>query len=195
MQHLGKTVKFTFTFNPTKGLEWPTISILVNNFQIHTQTITPENFTVTVHAYMHRCPNNISIYYFNKHERETVIKDNQIVADQSLELVSVHADDILLESWFWTEHCYYPQYFVGYKKQAPDAPSTLRSQLIWHFPGRYMIMELPNSDQFWNWYQKTRTEKILSTLVDPTGQLKENHQPIDDEDKKTIQAIKDIINV
>jgi hypothetical protein len=195
MRHLGKTVKFTFEFRATKGRTWPSLYILVNNFQIHTQEVNPESHRVTVDVFMDHGPNNISIGFFSKQERETVIKDGEIVADQSLELLKVYADDILLESWFWTEHFYIPEYFQGYKKQFPDAPTQLRSQLLWHFPGRYIFMNLPSSTNFWHWYQTERTGRVLDTLIDPTGQIRDNYNPLDDEDRALINEIKKLIDV
>jgi hypothetical protein len=196
MQYLGKpTVKFTFKFRATQGRTWPSAHILVNNFQIHTQEINNVNTEMSVDVFMDRGPNNISICFFSKQERETVIEQGNIVADQSLELIAVYADDILLESWFWTDHYYLAQYFRGYKKQFPDAPEQLYSQLIWHFPGRFMITNLPSTADFWDWYQKNRTSRVLKDLVDPTGQLLENFNPLDDEDRALIKEIKEIINV
>jgi hypothetical protein len=195
MQHHGKTVKFEFTFNPVQGLTWPAVNILVNNFQISTNTVSPESPTVAVDVHADSGSNNISIVYFNKHERETVMEHGNIVADQSLELLSIRADDILLEPWVWTEHYYLPSYFQGFKRQFPDAPDRLRSQLVWHFPGRYMITGLPDTKQFWNWYQAQRTARVLDELVDPTGQIRSNYDPLDDEDKELIKDIKNLINV
>jgi hypothetical protein len=195
MQHHGKTVKFEFIFKPVQGLTWPAVNILVNNFQISTNTVSPESPTVTVDVHADSGSNNISIVYFNKHERETVLEHGNIVADQSLELLSIRADDILLEPWVWTEHYYLPSYFQGFKRQFPDAPDRLRSQLVWHFPGRYMITGLPDTKQFWNWYQAQRTARVLEELIDPTGQIRSNYDPLDNEDKELIKDIKNLINV
>ena len=195
MRPRGDKITFEFKFNPQPGLTWPRIFILVNNYQINTFEINSKDTSASVTVDFDRAPNNISIGYFNKYESETVIEDGKIVRDQSLELLSVHADDILLEPWFWTDHYYYPSYFQGYLKSNPDAPKEQRSQLVWHFPGRYMIMNLPNSQDFWSWYQEQRTQRVLSNLVDPTGQIRNNHRGISDEDLQLIKEIKQTLDV
>jgi len=195
MRPRGDKITFEFKFNPQPGVTWPRIFILVNNYQINTFEINSKDTSASVTVDFAQVPNNISIGYFNKYESETVLEDGKIVRDQSLELLSVHADDILLESWFWTDHYYYPSYFQGYLRSNPDAPKEQRSQLVWHFPGRYMIMNLPNSQDFWSWYQEQRTQRVLSTLVDPTGQIRDNHRSISDEDLQLIKEIKQTLDV
>jgi len=195
MQPRGNKITFEFKFNPRPGKTWPKIFILVNNYQINTFEITSKDTSASVTVDFSHAPNNISIGYYNKYESETVLEDGEIVRDQSLELLSVYADDILLEPWFWTDHYYYPSYFQGYLKSNPDAPATQRSQLVWHFPGRYMIMNLPNSRDFWAWYQEQRTQRVLSTLVDPTGQIRDNHRAVSEEDLELIKEIKQTLDV
>lgn len=195
MRHLGKTLNFEFEFRATRGVNWPSFSVLVNNFQVSTHTITDRDRTVSVDLYFDSGVNNINLYYYSKHQYETVVSNGVIVADQTLELVNMRVDGIQLEPWFWTDHYYLPQYFQGYKKQFPDAPERLPSQLIWHFPGRYRMMDLPNSNDFWKWYQQERTQRVLKSLVDPTGQIRANHEPLDSEDQQLIKEIKKLIDV
>ena len=195
MQHLGKTLNFEFEFRATRGINWPNLGILVNNLQISTHTITDSDRTVSIDLYFDNGANNIDLHYYSKHQYETVMDHGVITADQTLELVNVFVDGIQMEPWFWTDHYYLPQYFPGFKKQNPDASERLPSQLIWHFPGRYRMMHLPDSDDFWAWYQKERTRRVLGVLVDPTGQIRANHQLLDDEDQQLIQEIKKLIDV
>lgn len=195
MRHLGKTINFEFVFRAIKGINWPTMSILVNNLQVSTHTITDRDHTVSVDLFFESDVNHINLYYYSKHERETVMHEGKIVADQSLELLRVYADGILLEPWFWTDHYYLPFYFKGFRDQFPDAPETLPSQLIWHFPGRYRMMNLPSTKNFWKWYQDERTRRVLENLVDPTGQIRANHEPLDQEDQQLIKEIKKLIDV
>jgi hypothetical protein len=112
-----------------------------------------------------------------------------------LELVSIRVDGILLDSWFWTDGVYTPNYFKGYLEQVPNAPKEIVSQLIWHFPGRFTLRNLPRGTKFWDWYQQERTKRLTKDLVDPTGQLKENLNPMDDEARALVQEIKKLINV
>jgi hypothetical protein len=196
-QPRGK-VTFEFHFRATCGRSWPRMMMLANNMTMSNNEITDQDTCVTLELQDYawdRAPNNISIAYFSKTERETVMRDGSIVADQSLELVKVLADDILLEPWFWTDHCYYPDYFRGYLEQCPDAPKKIKSQLCWHFPGRFMLLNLPVYSEFWTWYHEQRTTRILKDLVDPTGQIKNNHRGLTNEDRELIKELKDTLYV
>lgn len=195
MPPVGNYLDFEFTFCATRGRTWPAVHLLANNFQHDVVTIGHSNLSVHVRMCLNSDVNNIAIGYFNKRESETIIEQGQIVADQSLELVSIHVDGILLEPWFWTQGTYTPEYFIGYLKQVPNAPKELPSQLIWHFPGRFTIRNLPGGCKFWDWYHHERTARVLKDLVDPTGQILANFDPLDDSDKKLIKDIKKLIDV
>ena len=58
-----------------------------------------------------------------------------------------------------------------------------------------MIMNLPDSKNFWPWYQEQRTQRVLSTLIDPTGQIRDNHRGVSDEDLQLIKEIKQTLDV
>ena len=196
--HLRGKLHFEVTFRPTQGRNWPRVSALVDNMQVQNYEVTEEAPSIQFEVkdfIWDTPPHNISFAYFSKDEQETVMKDGNIIKDQSLELVSVHADGILLEPWFWTDHDYYPSYFQGFLKTNPKAPRELRSQLIWHFPGRYMIKNLPNFAEFWPWYQEQRTTRVLKDLIDPTGQISDNHRKLSDTDRELLKDIKAILNV
>ena len=195
MRHLGKTLNFEFEFRATRGRNWPSFSVLINNFQVSTHTVTDRDRVFAVDLFFDNDRNHLNLSYFNKHQYETVVENGVIVADQTLELVNIRVDGIQMEPWFWTDHYYLPQYFRGFKQQNPDAPETLPSQLIWHFPGRFRMMDLPPGDEFWSWYQKERTQRVLSNLVDPTGQIRANHNGTDQEDQQLIKEIKKMIDV
>lgn len=195
MRHLGKTLNFEFEFRATCGRTWPSFSILINNFQVSTHTVTDRDRVFSADLFFDNDRNHVNLNYFNKHERETVVDNNLIVADQTLELLNIRVDGIQMEPWFWTDHYYLPHYFSGFKKQNPNAPETLPSQLIWHFPGRFRMMNLPAGRDFWSWYQSERTRRVLSTLIDPTGQIRSNHDPMSAEDQQLIAEIKKLIDV
>lgn len=194
MQLSGKT-KFTFTFNSTQGLSWPEVSLTVNDQYITRTVIDDQNKTLSAVVNLDQEGNTIILNYVNKTEQETIVEDGKIIKDQSLELAKVHIDDILVDSWFWTESYYYPRYFESYLKQFPSSPRQLKSQLIWHFPGAYIINKIPNANQFWDNYHKTRMDIIVKNLDDPTGHLIQNLTALDEEDKENINEIKRIIDV
>jgi len=195
MRHLGNTLNFEFEFRATQGRNWPSFAVLINNFQVSTHTVTDQNRVFAVDLFFNDERNHVNLHYFNKHQSETVTENGVIVADQTLELINIRVDGIQMEPWFWTDHYYLPQYFRGFKEQHPNAPETLPSQLIWHFPGRFRMMDLPASDDFWPWYQTERTKRVLNNLVDPTGQIRANHDPMDQEDQRLIKEIKKLIDV
>jgi len=193
MAQSNNILEFQFTFCATKGRTWPCVHFLSNDNKITTAEVIDK--PVNVNLNLDSNNNNISIDYFNKREWETIIEQGKIVQDQSLELVSVHVDGILLDSWFWTDGVYHPNYFKGFLDQVPDAPTEIKSQLIWHFPGVFVINNVPGGNMFWDWYQQQRTIRIKEGLVDPTGQLNENLNPMDNESKALISKIKQLINV
>jgi hypothetical protein len=187
-------IEFEITFNATKGINWPCVSVLSNDKPLGSYTVTDEKSTIVFEVNnFENLPNNLSIVYFNKNESETIVKNGKIVQDQSLELIKIRADGILLESWFWTDNYYYPNYFEGYLKNVNDAPKKIMSQLHWHFPGKFVITELPNCNNFWQWYKKQRTNRVLAELIDPTGQIKNNYNSITDEDRLLLAELKEIL--
>lgn len=119
---------------------------------IHCDLAVPEDVTC------------LNIWY-HKIEQETVVENGQIVLDQHLQLHRIWVDDVLMEPWFVTEGCYYPQYFAGIAQKFPDWPRELPSQLIWHFPGCYKIYL---ATPFWPWYgtQRRKFCKPLHTDKD-----------------------------
>lgn len=191
-------IEFEFRFRATQGRSWPRIILLANNMTMGYHDINNQRCSASMVLKDYswsQGPNNISISYFSKDERDTVVRGGSIVADQSLELISIHADGILLEPWFWTDHCYQPDYFRGFLEKQPDAPRKIKSQLIWHFPGRFTITGLPVWSQFWSWYQSERTSRVIKDLVDPTGQISNNHRGFSDEDRALINDIKETLHV
>ena len=57
------------------------------------------------------------------------------------------------------------------------------------------LLDLPVYSEFWTWYQGQRTTRILKDLVDPTGQIKNNHRGLTDEDRGLIKDLKDALYV
>lgn len=186
---------FTLTFRPVFSVSWPAVKIFVNNSLIHEQTVD-ENCTCSFVANLNQTQNQISVNYYNKIQENTVIdSQGNIESDQSLEIKSVHVNDILLGSWFLTEGHYQPRYFEGFLQQNPGAPAKLKSQLIWHFPGTFALPELPNHEKFWWWYRDQRRYVFVSQTR-ATDRVKEeaylgsleSHQSLIDEIKKIINV-------
>lgn len=148
-------MKFTVIAQGTHSIEWPKIQLLVNGqncgqHEIHNQSEV--DFDINLDQPM----NIIEIAYINKQQNHTVFDQGQIVQDQLLEICQVRLDNILLDHWFLTQGHYYPHYFEGFLQQCPDANRKIRSQLIWHFPGRFVFESVPSAKDFWLWYRDQR---------------------------------------
>lgn len=141
-------------------------------------------------------PNNmITIEYFNKLESHTRVENSVIVQDQYVELIDLRVDDILLDRWMLTESDYQPAYFDGFRLTNPTAPVTIRSQLIWHFPGQLILQSLPPADVFWEWYYHQRRNVYVDFLDGKDQQRNEQYAGSTELYAELIQEIKDLINV
>ena len=189
-------MKFTVVAKGTKSTEWPRLRILVNelcygDFEIidcceHDVNIELPNVNT----------NFIELDYYNKNESHTIVENGQIVCDQSLELVSIRIDDILLDNWFITEGYYCPRYFAGFKQQFPDAPSTVKSQLIWHFPGNFQFAPIPAESQFWFWYRDQRKLVHSAQYITAKDRARdEGYVGSLDLHKELVEEIRRLINV
>jgi hypothetical protein len=139
--------------------EWPEIKIWVDDI-CHghglVQGVSEIDFEIT----LPNPKNCLRIDYVNKKEHHTKIVDGIVVADQSLTLQQIRFDDILCDTWMLTDGLYRPRYFPGFLERCPAAAEVLPSQLIWHFPGSFILPELPTEQCFWDWYRDQRYEHM-----------------------------------
>ena len=187
-------MKLTIIAKGTHSIDWPEIEVSVNN-QIVGKDIVTEYSELDFEFELSCTENQISIRYTNKKEHHTIQQNNVIVSDQSLTLVGIRFNDILLSNWMITDGDYYPEYFEGFKNQVPDAPTKLHSQLIWHFPGRFELPTLPYKDNFWRWYQHQNRMIHVRAHDTKTGLFKENFLGSFESYQDLINEIKKIINV
>lgn len=182
-------MKFLFEFFPTQGQSWPKISIgygdqCYNNLTVSDQTPIELDFSG-------EC-DNIKITY-HKSPNETIVDQGTIIKDQSIQLNRIWVDDVLMEPWFITEGCYYPQYFASIKEQFPDWPTQIPSQLIWHFPGIYTITI---AHPFWPWYSNQRKKFSQVQHTDKDKERWENwsgsHQAHSDIVQEIYQLLKNV---
>lgn len=158
-----------FLFKPIYCNGWPEICILLNGNEVYKNTVSDKSTLVEFTGVVFDTLNVMEIHYTNKTEWHTITNDNnEIVDDQTLTIEKCYVDNMLLHDWFITDGYYEPNYFPGYIQQHKDQKSnyplveTLKSELTWHFPGKYVIMfEMP----FWEWYHsqhfKHRTFKNM----------------------------------
>jgi len=159
---------FRFELVPTKGMTWP--SVYVTGMNNEHGPFTIENALQHVEIDL-EVDKSVCIKYV-KNQSETVMQDNAIVADQALQLRRCWVDDVLMESWFLTESCYHPRYFSGFLDQYPDSASEIKSQLVWHFPGEFIIkFEMP----FWDWYHQQRQHYHRFNNIDKDQERWENY--------------------
>jgi len=172
----------------------PEIKIFENN-QCIGQHIVQDLCELDVEIQLAQPNNVISINYFNKLGSHTKIEDSVIVQDQFVELMDLRLDDILLDRWMLTESDYCPDYFAGFQLANPDAPAIIRSQLIWHFPGQFVLQSLPSTGVFWEWYYHQRRNVYVDQLDARDQQRNEQYAGSTELYPELIQEIKDIINV
>ena len=148
-------MKLTVIAQGEYSVEWPILEVVVNKVVIGHYTVAgmaEADFEISLEHDV----NQVCINYINKQEHHTKVNNNVVVTDQSLELLGLRIDDIKLQSWTITQGYYQPKYFEGFLQQNPKADLVLKSQLIWHFPGSFVLPPLPKEDNFWEWYRQQR---------------------------------------
>lgn len=187
-------MKFTVIAKGTHSVEWPRIEVFVNGKSVGEREVQ-ESSELNFDIDLDQEQNYIRMHYSNKQQHHTVVENGSIVSDQSVELLQVRLDDILLDTWFLTEAHYAPDYFEGFKLQNASAPDQLKSQLIWHFPGNFVFPAVPSESKFWFWYRDQRRFIHIKTYSDKDGYREENYIGSLDPLTDLIQEIKNVINI
>lgn len=149
---------------------WPQVEISSPGSDTVQKTVVQQD-VVTITVPQANTDQHIKICYRNKTEQDTMVQDHAIVQDQTLTLGRVWCDGILMESWLVTDGSYTPWYFAGYLEHCPQAPTSLPSQLIWHFPGEY---RLDFRTPFWPWYSQERRDRVTLLNIDRDEERWEN---------------------
>lgn len=187
-------MKLTVIAQGTHSIEWPVIEVFVNDRSVgsaEVQELSELDFDISLDQEQ----NYIRIHYTNKEEHHTVVNNGEIVSDQSVEVLQVRLDDILLDTWFLTEAHYKPDYFTGFQLSNPLAPQQLKSQLIWHFPGTLVLPAVPDEDKFWFWYRDQRRFIHVKHHSDKDGYREENYSGSLDPLTDLIQEIKNVLDI
>lgn len=184
----------TIIANGVYSDDWPEIQVFENDNLCGTAKIQ-EHSQVDFQLQLNKNSNIIRIDYTNKTESSTKVNDGAVVSDQYLEIKNIRLNNILLDKWILTESDYYPNYFLGFLNNNPHAEKKLHSQLIWHFPGSFVVQPLPNKDVFWEWYFY-QCRYVYVKQYDEKGKSREEHysgslNPL----TNLISEIKRIINV
>lgn len=174
--------------------DWPEIEVFENDVLCGVskiQELSEVSFPINLEANQ----NIIRIAYTNKTEASTKVQDGVIISDQYLEIKNIRINNILLDQWILTESDYYPTYFSGFLEANSCAETKLRSQLIWHFPGNFIIQPLPNKNKFWEWYYHQRRHVYVNQMSIRDQERNEQYAGSTDPLTELITEIKTIINV
>jgi hypothetical protein len=187
-------MKLTVIAQGTHSVEWPQLEVVVNNVSAGIQEIQTHS-EIDFDIDLSQEQNHIEIRYVNKKEHHTVVENGEIISDQSVELIQLRLNDILLDDWFITTGHYSPNYFEGFKTLNPNAPDTLKSQMIWHFPGSFIFVPVPNKNNFWFWYRDQRRYIHVKQYNNKDQYREENYVGSLDPLEDLIKEIKHVINI
>lgn len=186
-------MKLTIIGSGNFSRDWPEISVVVNNRTIDTFTIKDYS-EVHCEVDLSNNSNQIEFHYINKTEDHTEVVNNIVINDQFVEIKKIRFDDILCESWMLTEGYYLPTYFDGFLNKFPNSPEKLKSQLIWHFPGKFLLPILPNENNIWEWYSKQRYIFHKQNFNEKSKMRDEGYVGTSKLHHDLLNEIKDIIN-
>lgn len=157
---------FQITYKSSFCYEWPKIKVYNNDIFLKKVECDNNQFTF---SFVPQEKNNLIFEWFNKTEKHTKVENGKIVQDQSFELINLRVDNIQVESWLLTDSYYEPKYFRGFINQQQTLrknfplEKTIKSQTIWHFPGRFVFSEFPKN--FWDFYfQKKQNKEVINFL-------------------------------
>lgn len=185
-------MKFNLELSATVGVTWPKLNISVNKTNVGCFVIDESTKIIEFECTDITDQNTLTLS-FNKTQNETVISDNgDILQDQSLTLCRMWIDDVLMEPWMLTDGVYSPEYFQGFLNQHPDSPKEIKSQLSWHFPGKYVIRFL---QPFWPWYSNIRRQYSKKINLDKDKERWENYSGSFESHQDLVNEIYTLINV
>jgi hypothetical protein len=186
-------MKFNIEFFAEAGNCWPEISVSINDVHVKNFVINQKCCVIEFYSDLNSVKNTLELYYFNKTQDETIISTTgEITKDQSLRLNRIWVDDVLMQTWFLTDGQYVPEYFDGFLSQFPNSPKILKSQLNWHFPGKYNINF---SNPFWPWYSNNRKHHSKKINVDKDQERWENYSGSFNSHQDLVNEIYNLINV
>jgi|TARA_B110000977_G_scaffold159595_1_gene203583 hypothetical protein len=160
-------LEFEITYKSSFCKEWPKLRIYNKNNLIKEVECSGDKFGFSFDP----SDKNILIFdWYNKTEKHTKSTNGKITEDQTLELLNIRVDGIQIENWVMTDSHYEPRYFKGFVKQHQEQrlnhplEKTLKSQLVWHFPGKFMLAEF--TGDFWDWYFVKKQNKEVIKFLD-----------------------------
>lgn len=184
-----------FTFEVEPSIDWPSVNVIVNG-----QSQRQVMLSSAISVFTISCPfdleqNTVTVDYFSKTPQHTLIKNGNIVQDESVRFVELRFDDILVEPWVWNQGIYCPRYFKGFSDANPGAPVSISADRHWFFPGTYNMGPWPPDEKFWWWYRDERRRKTLDVIQKIDGNREDSHMGSLDNYQEEIDKIKRILGV
>jgi hypothetical protein len=161
----------------SRGATWPTWTVNQPNTIIDTREDGHNQF-VTVDINITTSP--VIINNTGKTDQDTIVKDGQIIRDQSLTIQRMWANGVLLENEQISRFAkFYPIYQKNNIDYAQDHNITLPleiHQLNFYYNGKWIFeFEQP----FFTWYN----QQLMDSLTNVNGHVKRSHLGIGDPDK------------
>lgn len=154
--------EFKIVLTQEKGANWPSVAIQPDAVEIDSSMIN--DYKKTVSYLVVNCKNSIQLDYMSKEATETVVDaSGKILHDQTVEIVAVYVDDILLDQQFLFDHSKYtPKYNLSFVEYCAKNNITLTTEAhsatkFWH-NGHWAF---DFSDDFWSWYCSKRKNAVL----------------------------------
>lgn len=147
-------MQFDLYFEFTYGNSWPTLEFATDVVE-STLSMDEHRQSVLYRVTTDDC--KIAFKNINKKESDTVIEAGQIVRDQTVKLIKILADDILLDANLIRSHISFrPQYSPGYLSYCQEhniVPQEITREDTLFFNGEWVFeFEQP----FWKWYARCR---------------------------------------
>jgi hypothetical protein len=156
------------------GISWPKYQ-----FNLHNETVTPSKDISYQRLVRHsgQAQNNLALTWPQKLACETVLENDQIVRDQSIEIITITIDGIFVPQQMLTKISWYEphyrqdflDYCASHSIEITDKPQSIVK--FWHAG----IWHLPLVEDFWFKYNAVRQN---NTHSDHTGnnsdQIKSN---------------------
>lgn len=153
-------MNFEFEFELTFGNSWPEFTVGPETQLLSYEIKNETTYARTVSFLVTTDTKKISFVNSNKGDNETVVENNTIIRDQSVKLILMRAENILLEKSLLQPYIvFHPKYHQGYldycKTQNIRADEVLNTENIF-FNG---VLSFEYQSPFWQWYAEIREQE------------------------------------
>lgn len=186
-----------FTFLPHFNYTWPKAKIIINSkvfFDGDCQKNDGDKFFLKVNVEDEELSDNniLVIEHYNKNNKETTSRNNEIIKDKALELVSIKLDDFAIPDVILYSQKFFPNYPKNLLKKNSEEvlPEFITNNLYFGFNGKY-ILEFKKDIKKWYYEILILKEKMANKnnqelITLPSGEVIETYEMVG----KTIDASK-----